>query len=678
MEYKNEYRRSIEEYKPAIPIRRQIGLYWVLAALRFFLTLVPQTGYIHPDEYFQSIEVVSGDYFDIDIFKPWEFNSTFPIRTVLIPQITVGIPYSILTKLSPYTLYYLGVSLRSPYFLVVFPRLLMCSLSFISDYCLYKTCCMYGQNYKIRLIIYASSYVMLTYATRMFSNTIELILTSLLLYYTSQCMMFSEKVVIQSDYLSQKYNEAKNGVERVKYYKLKASLPSHSLNHCLKLATITVIGIFNRPTFLVFALAPIFFWLQRGLGSKTVGFIDFHLRIFTFVACAIPTALFFILVDSFYFGYLTMAEIGKLEIDINNFVVTPFNFLKYNINTKNLEKHGLHPRFLHLLINVPLLYNVLGIVGVYTFVKMLRSGLKGQWLELPRIQSIVGLMSASFMAPIILLSLVPHQEPRFIIPVVLPLVFLHAPTITQVPGVDTVARIVKNHTSNHAPFVVKQKLSKLQIIWYALNIVLCFFYGFAHQGGVLPLTTHVSAELKAKPDLTHIHLYTSHTYSIPTALLQLRNTRRTYLSSGIHKYKLIKDFHLHEMGSRSIEEVCNRIAKKIHECEQKYVVKKIPYRLYYALPATDMDEFIEYLLRNNTKLFNYHIVNRFYPHVTTEKLPIPRISDAFLHFVNLNVLSAESFMDLTNRVSEFFQEFELLLIRIEYKVSKKTKNTELQ
>lgn len=61
MHSKSEYRRSIDEYKPAAPIRRKIGIYWFLAGLRVILTLIPQTGYIHPDEYFQSIEVISGE-----------------------------------------------------------------------------------------------------------------------------------------------------------------------------------------------------------------------------------------------------------------------------------------------------------------------------------------------------------------------------------------------------------------------------------------------------------------------------------------------------------------------------------------------------------------------------------------------------------------------------------------
>lgn len=650
-----------------------MGLYWILVVVRIILTFIPQTGYIHPDEYFQSIEVISGDHFDIDVNKPWEFNSTFPIRTVLISQIIIGIPYSILKKLSQYTLFYLGISLKSPYFLILFPRLLICGLSFISDYCLYKICYIYGQNYKIRLIIYASSYVMLVYATHTLSNTIELVLTALLLYYASYSMAHSEKVVVQSDYLSDKYSKAKTGIERVKYYKLKASLPPHSLNHCIKIATITVIGIFNRPTFIAFAFIPIFFWLQRGLGSKSVGFGHFHVRIFTFIACGIPTTIFFILVDSFYFGYLTMAEIGNLDINMNNFVVTPLNFLRYNSNTKNLQDHGLHPHYLHFIVNVPLLYNVLGIIGLFTFGKMLYSGLKARWLNLPRIQSVVGLMTTSFIIPIMLLSIFPHQEPRFIIPTLLPLTFLYAPNINQTSGVDTITRIAGNNENTFT--TEKNKLNKLQILWFICNIVLTFFYGFAHQGGVLPLSSHIANELKAKPDLTHIHLFTSHTYSIPTALLHLRNTRKTYVSSGNHKYKLIKDFYLYEQGSKSIQDVCNIIALKLHECEYKYATKKVPYRLYYALPATDLEEFI--FIQNNINLFDYHIVHKFYPHVTIEKLPFSKVTKNITRFTHLTIFSVEKLTEIMNNILEMFQQFQLLLIRIEYLIDNKYKTVHI-
>lgn len=47
----------------AISFRNPVKLplsYWLLVVLRFALTLVPQRGYIHPDEFFQNVEVIAG------------------------------------------------------------------------------------------------------------------------------------------------------------------------------------------------------------------------------------------------------------------------------------------------------------------------------------------------------------------------------------------------------------------------------------------------------------------------------------------------------------------------------------------------------------------------------------------------------------------------------------------
>lgn len=304
---------------------------------------------------------------------------------------------------------------------------------------------------------------------------------------------------------------------------------------------------------------------------------------------------------------------------------------------------------------------------------MIYSGLKAQWLNLPRIQSVVGLMTTSFIIPIMLLSIFPHQEPRFIIPTLLPLTFLYAPNINQTSGVDTITRISGNNENTFT--TERNKLNKLQILWFICNIALTFFYGFAHQGGVLPLSFHIANELKAKPDLTHIHLFTSHTYSIPTALLHLRNTRKTYVSSGNHKYKLIKDFYLYEQGSKSIQDVCNVIALKLHECEYKYATKKVPYRLYYALPATDLEEFI--FIQNNINLFDYHIVHKFYPHVTIEKLPFSKVTKNITRFTHLTIFSVEKLTEIMNNILEMFQQFQLLLIRIEYLIDNKYKTVHI-
>lgn len=86
---------------------------------------------------------------------------------------------------------------------------------------------------------------------------------------------------------------------------------------------------------------------------------------------AIPALSLFILVDSFYYGHLTWDEIGMGDLNLKNFVVTPFNFLLYNSRESNLAQHGLHPRITHMFINIPLLYNVLGLTGIAAMTKFL-------------------------------------------------------------------------------------------------------------------------------------------------------------------------------------------------------------------------------------------------------------------------------------------------------------------
>lgn len=44
-------------------MKLSLAPYWMLVVVRIVLTLLPQIGYIQPDEYFQSIEIVTGKYY---------------------------------------------------------------------------------------------------------------------------------------------------------------------------------------------------------------------------------------------------------------------------------------------------------------------------------------------------------------------------------------------------------------------------------------------------------------------------------------------------------------------------------------------------------------------------------------------------------------------------------------
>jgi len=43
------------------PGDRHLSTYFCFAAVRLLLVFVPQLGYVHPDEFFQSVEVMTGE-----------------------------------------------------------------------------------------------------------------------------------------------------------------------------------------------------------------------------------------------------------------------------------------------------------------------------------------------------------------------------------------------------------------------------------------------------------------------------------------------------------------------------------------------------------------------------------------------------------------------------------------
>ena len=115
-----------------------------------------------------------------------------------------------------------------------------------------------------------------------------------------------------------------------------------------------------------------------------------------------------------------------------SYVLTPLNSLAYNADPKNLAEHGLHPRFLHGVVNMPLLFGPL-------YLALLWRG------QLP--------FAALF--PLLALSLAPHQEPRFLLPL--------APILA----------------------LAWRRPGRLPVAWIAFNVVLAVFFGLLHQGGVL-------------------------------------------------------------------------------------------------------------------------------------------------------------------------------------------------
>lgn len=637
----------------AISFRTPVQLpfsYWVLVFCRFALTLLPQRGYIHPDEFFQNIEVIAGDLLTIDVSRTWEFNPKFPIRNIFVPKVVLGPPLYLIHLVNPYSKHFLNIDLKTPYYLLVVPRLFICLLSLINDYCLYKICVIYGQNFRTRLTIFASSYVVFIYCCRSFSNTFEMIFFSMLLLLVAECMMKSDNIIYHNEFLKEKYEQAPTPVEKVKIFKMTTHLPGHNLSRVYILATIVVIGIFNRPTFVGFAFPPIFFWLHRGLGSKVVGFKEFHYRIFMFIICGIPTALLLILVDSIYYGYLTYADVETLRISWNNWVVTPLNFLRYNSDTSNLVSHGLHPWWLHVAVNVPLLFNVLGILAMFTLTVNIYRFVRGQYNKLPRIQSITGLMLFSLVIPIAILSLVPHQEARFIIPVLVPLIYLYGNHL---------------HVNETDGLKTRRLKTTLRITWYVLNALLTLFYGFIHQGGVYPFANSLYHEIKNNYGV-HTHVITTHSYSIPTFLLQLESTSKIWKDRKTgHKYRVAPTTFIHKYGSLPMSNLLTKVDDVLSNAEMLLHSYNKKYRFYVSSPCS-----LDQQLRTaSDKYIYFQLVEEFsyYPHFCTEAFPeFPSRHDQYcLDSNKLNKNESRVIdLNLLQRFSCFLQRFCLRIYRV--------------
>ncbi|XP_063928732.1 GPI mannosyltransferase 4 [Zophobas morio] len=591
-------------------------IYWYLALTRIILVLIPQIGYIHPDEYFQSIEVQAGRVFAVEHNTPWEFNATFPVRSIAIPHFTIGLVYKLANIFEYFFKSYLTFSLITPYLIVVASRLLMCALSFIVDFTLYKICTNNNEKYKSKLVILASSYVMIVYGTRTFSNTVELVLFALLQYYVCESLTFSNTLIKKREYLNYRYEISRSIVEKVKFHKLRLFLTSDSLRNCFQISTITVMGFFNRPTFLAFALFPVFFWLYRGMGNKFTPPMNYHLRILGLIVCSIPSLLFNILCDSFYYGYLTWGEIGVLHVTINNFVFTPLNFVKYNIDVSNLAKHGLHPRFLHIIVNMPLLFNILAVFTFVGFCQATYSFVRGRHQLLPTVRSIKGLMMLSYIAPLGILSVFPHQEPRFLIPLIIPLVYLHSADI--LPDKDNILIKLEHTVPRKTKTTVKKDSNVYMKLWLVINIILVIFYGFLHQGGVYQVTNYLSKDMRTESLKTEYYIVTSHVYSLPESLFLQKSSNKLH-HTKTSKYAVNKRYFLHEEGSSDLDILVSNIQKMSKRIEDyKHVHKnKRKYKLFLVIPSSLEDQLNSLM----SKDAHFKKIKSFYPHISTEAFP---------------------------------------------------------
>lgn len=421
---------------------------WIYAGLwtlRICFALLG-TGYIHPDEHLQNGEVISGDLMPYHTIRTWEWSAALPVRSIVPAFATTGIPVWFAKFFSKKHLTQ-GVH---PMSLFRLERSAFLVISGLIDYSLMSLVPTPSAR-RLGLLLLASSHVTNTFQVRPFSNSIEAVLVAL-------SLLFLRKI---------------NSVK---------TLDKSYFLHLLAITFVT--GIFSRPTFLIFG-APIAY--QVALGTFT------YARTATgWLRLAVPPLLTaagacaaFLVADTLYFR-------GTLD----DLVVTPFNFLMYNFSSQNLAEHGLHPHWLHVLVNLPMLF------GPWVIWLVVRALVDSATLfNKKNDQSFeVDVLHPTIIQMIILsltvLSVQPHQEPRFLVPLLLPIIVLIANTgqLTHVGKAFWVSCSI-------------------------FNFVLAVLFGILHQGGVVPSLFYLHSVVADSSIVMRTNIIYWKTYIPPLHLL---------------------------------------------------------------------------------------------------------------------------------------------------------------
>ncbi|XP_072474827.1 GPI mannosyltransferase 4 [Notamacropus eugenii] len=434
-------------------------LWGSLGLLRIAWCLLPQAGYLHPDEFFQSPEVMAEDVLGLEAYRPWEFLPSSACRTVVFPLLTTGSVFWLMELLDKLGLWPGAVS---SYTLLVGPRLVFTALSFALDWGVYRVAPLWGAEPWHAMVLLAGSYVTLVFYTRTLANAIEGVLFMWLLVLVSPCP---------------------GGKPRQ-----RRGAPGWLVG------AVVAAGFFNRPTFLGFALLPLLFWASGGVavGPRSArALVRSALRLLPGASLA---AALFVAADTWY--YSSGPGPGP------RLVLTPARFLRYNLDPRNLAQHGVHPRLTHLAVNGPLLFGALHTSAVAAAGRALRDGVAslarlGAPRSPPDGRTVLLLF---YFAPLALLSLFSHQEPRFLVPLLGPLTLLSCPK-----------------GRGMAP-----RTAALAVVF---NVAGALFFGCLHQGGLVPCLARLEQSIHApapEGQPTHYTLLFTHTYMPPRYLLHLR------------------------------------------------------------------------------------------------------------------------------------------------------------
>lgn len=385
-----------------------------LALLRLAFAFAP--GYVHPDEWFQSNEVTAANVFGTETRLPWEYTADAPARSILGAYASSGLSYLIACAIARAT----GAALDVSWVTTYAPRLALCAASATVDLAVVSCARAVGSATTGAVneagVLFATSWVTLVLLVRPFSNSLET-------YATAACALVA---TTERKYLG-------------------------PVSRCVAIGTIWMVSSFIRFTSGAF-IAPWAVYVVARAREKSP--LTMLVGVWSGAMAAILTAVVCIVIDTAYFSDTNMLNVWVWTS--KNWIITPWNSFRYNVNADNLARHGLHPRYLHVLVNGPLMFSVLWLVSLSALMRRRRDASSRDL--------IVRTLWASVLFPLAALSLAPHQEPRFLTPMILPMCVLAA---------------------HYSRSTLVSRKRRLFAIWIAINALLACLFGVLHQGGVV-------------------------------------------------------------------------------------------------------------------------------------------------------------------------------------------------
>lgn len=536
--------------------RHEWILYALLVICRIFVCpFLP--GYVHPDEFFQGGQEL---WFGCPPFTPWEFESQNALRSILPPTLMTWLPLRIYAFVTQRSSIY-NLSGRE---ILVIPRIFSGMLSVLtvdlSLWCMSTATGNQETSPPPAVLVIASAWPSLVLLNRPFTNSLETMLLALLLF-VSICM----RREYLTDFLS---------------------------------GILCSLGLFTRFTFVFVALPTILMYLRdkvtasppfkafRGIITMAIGFILTS-------ACIV------------YADVLNYSHNESDSISWTSFV-TPLNALLYNSQVENLKHHGLHPRWTHAVVNMLLLYGPLAITFYIMLAKKVFS-LKGRAES--KIQTVCLWTVVSDLG---FLSMAPHQEPRFLLPLLVPLAILS-----------------QLYTGTSA---------WMRRVWVAFNMILLVFYGVLHQGGVIP-SLIASSSITARGDSATRAILYYHTYMPPTFASRTRSDKHVNADHSCaattggdggqgSKYCLTKSFScgnvpIIDLKGSPIEDLLSALNEHLACGDRDADNTEIDSgRVYLVSPPLKMGTVV--IGANGCSLGESYICNQitsFRPHLTTEDFP---------------------------------------------------------